>query len=76
MLTQPKILLGRGTQVESSRLRKPGGLLCHVAYSLRFMAMGLVSRSSLDSHLVCAPIWSNSGPSWWHTISQPRWIPA
>ena len=40
MLTQPKTLLGRGTQVESSRLRKPGGLLCHVAYSLRFYGNG------------------------------------
>ena len=41
MLTQGKTWLGRGAQVESGRLRKPGGLLCHVAYSLRCYGNGV-----------------------------------
>ena len=41
------------------------------------MVMGLVSRLSLDSHLIW-PIFSpTQGPSWYGgvCISQPRWIP-
>ena len=41
MLTQQRSLLGRGTQAESSRARKPGELLCHVACSLRFYGTGV-----------------------------------
>ena len=50
VLTKRETLSGRGTSVESSRAREPGGLLCHVAPSLGFMVMGLVSGLSLASH--------------------------
>ena len=36
VLTKQETLLGRGALAESSRLRKPRRLLCHVAHSLRF----------------------------------------
>ena len=39
-LTKQEILLGRGAQVESSRVSNPGELLCHVARSLRFYGDG------------------------------------
>ena len=41
MLTKQEILLGKGTWVESSRMREPGGLLCHVTLSLGFYDDGI-----------------------------------
>ena len=34
-------LIGKGTQEDSSRVRKPRGLLCHVTCSLRFYGDGV-----------------------------------
>ena len=51
MLTKQEILLGRGTRVESSRVREPrGAALPHGLAVLSFMVMGLVSRLSLANH--------------------------
>ena len=46
MLTKQETLLGKGTWVESSRVREPR----RTAHSLRFMVMGLVSGLSLANH--------------------------
>ena len=46
MLTKQEILLGKGTQVESSRVREPRTALP----ALAFMVMGLVSGLSLANH--------------------------
>ena len=48
MLTKQEILLGKGTRVESSRVREPRTAL------LGFMVMGLVSMLSSASHVVHA----------------------
>ena len=51
MLTKQGILLEKGTWAESSRVRDPGAMLCHMAHSpTRFMLMELVSRLSLANH--------------------------
>ena len=44
MLTKQETLLGRDSWVESRRVREPrnpGGLLCHMAYSLGFYGDGV-----------------------------------
>ena len=41
VLTKQEILLGKGTRVESSRVREPRKLLCHVAHSLGFYGDGM-----------------------------------
>ena len=41
MLTKQEILLRKGAWVESSRVRDPGELLCHMARSLRFSGYGI-----------------------------------
>ena len=41
VLTKQGILLGKGTCVESHRVRNPGELLCHQARSLRFYGDGI-----------------------------------
>ena len=43
MLTKQEALLGKGTRVDSSRV-KPGELLCHMACSLRFYGDGISFR--------------------------------
>ena len=48
MLTQQETLLGRGAQVENSRVRK---LRTSLSSGSSFMAVGLVSRLSLANHL-------------------------
>ena len=50
MLTKQEILLGKGTQVESSRVREQEN--CSAAWLAvsDFMVMGLVSRWSLANH--------------------------
>ena len=51
MLTKQETLLGRGAQVESSRVREPRRTaLPRGSQSWDFMVMGLVSRSSLANH--------------------------
>ena len=40
-LTKQETLLGRGSWVESRRVRDPGELLCHVARSLGFYGDGV-----------------------------------
>ena len=40
VLTKQEILLGKGTRVESSRVRNPGELLCHVAHNVEFYGDG------------------------------------
>ena len=53
MLTKHKILLGKGTQVESSRVREPRRTaLPRGLRSQIFMVMALVSGLSLASHVV------------------------
>ena len=51
LLTKQEILLGKGTQVESSRGREPRGTaLSHGLQSRGFTVMGLVSGLSLANH--------------------------
>ena len=51
MLTKQEILLGKGTWVESSRVREPRRTaLPHGSQSPGFMVMGLVSGLSLANH--------------------------
>ena len=53
MLTKQEILLGKGTQVESSRVREPRrtALPCgSQSWVMGFMVMGLVSRLSFANH--------------------------
>ena len=48
MLTKQEILLGKGTSVESSRVREPRRTA--LPHGLGFMVMGLVSGLSLANH--------------------------
>ena len=41
LLTKQEIFLGKGTRVESSRVKNPGEQLCHVARSLGFYGHGV-----------------------------------
>ena len=51
MLTKQDILLGKGTRVESSRLREPRGTALPRGSAVSgFMVMGLVSGLSLGNH--------------------------
>ena len=51
MLTKQKMLLGKGTRVESSRLREPRGTALPRGSAVSgFMVMGLVSGLSLANH--------------------------
>ena len=50
MLTKQEILLGKGTQVESSRVRAPRRTSLPWLKVLDFMVMGLVSRLCLANH--------------------------
>ena len=50
MLTKQEILLGKGTRVESSRVREPRRTALPQLSVLGFMVMGLVSRWSLANH--------------------------
>ena len=49
MLTKQEILLGKGTRVESSRVREPRRTATWLTVS-GFMVMGLVSGWSLANH--------------------------
>ena len=48
VLTKQEILLGKGTRVESSRVREPGELPCRVARSLGFYGDGISFRVVLS----------------------------
>ena len=50
VLTKQEILLGKGTLVESSRVREPRRTAATWLAVSSFMVMGLVSRSSLANH--------------------------
>ena len=50
VLTKQEILLGKGTQVESSRVREPRRTALLRGSVSGFMVMGLVSRWSLANH--------------------------
>ena len=50
MLTKQEILLGKGTQVESSRVREPRRTAVTRLAVSGFMVMGLVSGLSLANH--------------------------
>ena len=61
VLRKQEILLGRGTQAESSRVRETGRTALPRGSTVSgFMVMGLVSRLSL-------PIILTHSPSWWRT---------
>ena len=64
MLIKQEILLGKDTQVESSRVREPRRTA--VPHGLGFIVMGLVSRLSLANHSVSESF----------LVVQPRWMPA
>ena len=50
VLTKQEILLGKGTRVESSRVREPRRTALSSDSQSRVMVMGLVSRLSLANH--------------------------
>ena len=50
VLTKQEILLGKGTRVESRRVREPRTALLCGLQSRGFIVMGLVSRLSLANH--------------------------
>ena len=50
MLTKQEILLGKGTRVESSRVREPRRTALPQLTTSGFMVMGLVSGLSLANH--------------------------
>ena len=71
MLTKQEILLGKGTQVESNRVREPrrtalSGSVGWLSVS-GFMVMGLVSGLSLANH-------SNSEAFLVASMAKPRWM--
>ena len=67
MLTKQEILLGKGTRVESSRVREPRRTALPQLSVLGFMVMGLVSQWSLANH-------SNSVFLGGARMAQPRWM--
>ena len=79
MLTKQEILLGKGTQVESSRGREPKGTaLSHGLQSRGFTVMGLVPGLSLTNHsdsesfLVVQALLSHDGcqrEGFWEVVS-------
>ena len=50
MPTEQEILLGKGTRVESRRVREPRGTALSHGWWSGFMVMGLVSGLSLANH--------------------------
>ena len=68
MLTKQEILLGKGTRLESSRVREPRRTALPWLAVSGFMVMGLFSGWSLANH-------SNSDFFLVaHTLPQPRWM--
>ena len=69
VLTKQEILLGKGTRVESSRVREPRRTaLSHGLQSRVFMVIGLVSGLSLANQ-------SDSVLSGGACLVQPKWMP-
>ena len=83
MLTKQEILLGKGTRVESSRVREPRrtalphgfygdslwGFMGFYMVLLGFMVMGLVSRLSLANHSDSRVLLGGA------RLVQPKWMP-
>ena len=70
MLTKQEILLAKGTQVESSRVREPRRIaLPHGSAVSGFMVMGLVSWLSLANHSDSRVLPGGA------CLVQPRWMP-
>ena len=67
MLTKQEILLGKGTSVESSRVREPRRTA--LPHGLGFMVMGLVSGLSLANHSDSRVLPGGA------RLVQPRWLP-
>ena len=80
VLTKQETLLGKGTQVESSRVREPRRIaLPHGSAVSGFMVMGLVSGLSLANHsdsesfLVVHALFSQDGcqrEGFWEVVGQ------
>ena len=70
VLTKQEILLGKGTRVESSRVREPRRTALPQLTTSGFMVMGLVSGLSLANHsdsesfLVVHSLFSQDGGQW------------
>ena len=69
MLTKQEILLGKGTRVDSSRVREPGRTALPCGWQSCFMVMGLVSGLSLANHSVSRVLPGGA------RLVQPRWMP-
>ena len=71
MLTKQEILLGKGTQIESSRVRKPRRTALPRTWLAvsGFMVMGLVSGLSLANHSDSRVLPGGT------RLVQPRWMP-
>ena len=67
MLTKQEILLGKGTSVESSRVREPRRTA--LPHGLGFMVMVLVSGLSLANHSDSRVLPGGA------RLVQPRWLP-
>ena len=67
VLTKQEILLGKGTSVESSRVREPRRTA--VPHGLGFMVMGLVPGLSLANHSDSRVLPGGA------RLVQPRWLP-
>ena len=61
VLIKQKTLLGRGARVESSRVRNPGELLCHVTPSLWFYGNRVRFQVISGQSSSLAHTWSGSG---------------
>ena len=79
VLTKQEILLGKGTRVESRRVREPRRTALPRGSQLGFMVMGLVSRLSLANHsdsesfLVVQALFSQDGcqrGGFWEVVRQ------
>ena len=79
LLTKQEILLGKGTRVESRRVKEPGTALSRGLQSHVFMVMGLVSGLSLANHsdsesfLVVHALFSQDGcqrEGFWKVVRQ------
>ena len=68
MLTKQEILLGKGTQVESSRQGNPGELLCCMARSLGFYGDGISFRVVFGQSFQFRVFPGGA------RITQPRWM--
>ena len=61
VLMKQKTLFGRGAWAESSKVREPRRILCHVACSLRWYGNGISFRWSLGNYPARVQSWWGSG---------------